>query len=91
MLRVDTARKIVRKDTVLDTIDSIYKLHKEKSKEEKRNLVQQQLLNVTVMTNYGKAQFYRIQDIEFKKLTDVYITEEENLLDYYERRYNIKV
>lgn len=36
-LRVDTARKIVRKDTVMDVIDSIYKNPKITDKEEKRN------------------------------------------------------
>jgi len=36
-LRVDTARKIVRDDYVLDVINNIYKLHKEKDKEDRRN------------------------------------------------------
>ena len=76
MLRVDTARKIVRKDTVMETINNIYKIHKDKSKEEKRSLILQLFLNTTVMANYGKPQFYRIQDIEFQKLTEVFITPE---------------
>ena len=32
-LRVDTARKIVRKDTVLERINAIYKEHQHKEKE----------------------------------------------------------
>jgi len=62
-LRVDTARKIVRKDTVLETINAVYKQNAQKDKEEKRNEVRRALIHSIVMTNYGKPTFYRIQDI----------------------------
>ena len=39
MLRVDTARKIVRKETVLEAINHIYSRYKGMSKEEKRNKI----------------------------------------------------
>ena len=35
-LRVDSAKKIVRDQTVLQVIDDIYKIHKDKEKEERR-------------------------------------------------------
>ncbi len=38
-LRVDSAKKIVRKETVLDCINQFYKIHEGKDKEEKRNLL----------------------------------------------------
>ena len=37
MLRVDTARKIVRNDTVLSLIQKIYKKYQDKDKDFKRN------------------------------------------------------
>lgn len=39
-LRVDSAKKIVRNQTVLQAIDEIYKMHQDKDKDEKRNLLQ---------------------------------------------------
>jgi hypothetical protein len=54
-LRVDTARKIVRDDYVLDAINSIYRLHKEKDKEDRRNEVRKVLNNAIIMTSYGNA------------------------------------
>ena len=62
-LRVDTARKIVRKDTVLEAINALYQVHSGKDKEEKRNEVKKALVNAIVMTTYGKPTFYRILDI----------------------------
>jgi len=91
-LRVDTARKIVRKDTVLETINAIYKKHGDKDKEEKRNEVRRALINSIVMTTYGKPTFYRIQDIEFKSLMSVPISEDiPNLREYYLQRYNLDI
>jgi hypothetical protein len=84
LLRVDTARKIVRSDTVLATINNIYILHKGKDKEEKRNEVKRALINAIVMTTYGKPTFYRILDIEFKSLMSIPINEDiPNLKVYY--------
>lgn len=39
-LRVDSAKKIVRNQTVLEIIDEIYKMHQDKNKQEKRNILQ---------------------------------------------------
>ena len=91
-LRVDTARKIVRKDTVLETINAIYKQHGQKDKEEKRIEVRRALINSIVMTTYGKPMFYRIQDIEFKSLMSVPISDDiPNLKEYYLKKYNIDI
>ena len=62
-LRVDTARKIVRKDTVLECINALYQVHSGKDKEEKRNEVKKALVNAIIMTTYGKPTFYRILDV----------------------------
>lgn len=39
-LRVDSAKKIVRNQTVLQYIDDLYKIHQDKDKEERRLVVQ---------------------------------------------------
>ena len=65
-LRVDSARKIVRKETVLELVDLIYKPHlKDEDKEEKRNRLRTEFIGQIVLTNYGKRTFYRILDLEF--------------------------
>lgn len=38
-LRVDAAKKIVRNQTVLDFIDQLYGIHRDKDKDEKRLLL----------------------------------------------------
>ena len=61
-------------------------------KEDKRNMIKQELISTIVMTTYGKPTFYRVLDIEFKKLEDVYVNQEcQNLIIYYQKKYNIKV
>jgi hypothetical protein len=83
-LRVDTARKMVRKDTVLDLINSIYAQNASKDKEEKRNEVRKALINSIILTNYGKLTFYRVLDVEFIDLTTYVINDQyPNLKDYY--------
>lgn len=66
-LRVDSVKKIVRNETVLDYIDGLYKMHEGKDREEKRQAIKEDLINKIVMTNYGKMQYYKIKDIQFKK------------------------
>lgn len=91
-LRVDTARKIVRNDSVLDVINSVYKVHAGKDKEEKRNELKKVLIDAIVMTNYGKSTFYRVLDVEFRSMLEVPISEEiPNLKEYYRLRYNLQV
>jgi hypothetical protein len=92
-LRVDTARKIVRDDYVLDAINSIYRLHKEKDKEDRRNEVRKVLNNAIIMTSYGKCSFYRILDVVFdKSVNDVRVSNEiPTLKDYYSKKYNINI
>ena len=91
-LRVDTARKIVRKDTVLDVINTVYKVHSGKDKEEKRNELKRVLIGAIVMTNYGKSTFYRVVDVDFKSMMEVPISKEiPNLKDYYRRSYNLDI
>lgn len=89
---MDTARKIVRKDTVMDVIDAIYKNPKITDKEEKRNEVKKALCNSIIMTNYGKLTFYRVVDVEFKSMLDVPISDDiPNMKAYYKAKYNIDI
>ena len=83
-LRIETARKMVRKDSVLEFINSMYIRHKHASKDEVRNLVKNSLINKIVLSNYGKANFYLVKDVEYRSATDVFISEKyPNLMVYY--------
>jgi len=62
-LRIDPAKKIVRNQTVLDFIDSMYAVHKNKDKEERRQVIKAELIGKIVMSNYGKTQYYQVTDI----------------------------
>jgi hypothetical protein len=91
-LRVDTARKIVRKDTVLDAINSIYRQHSSKDKEERRNEVRRALINSIILTNYGRYTFYRVLDVEFVDLKTYTVNEKyPTLIDYYFGKYNLEI
>ena len=65
-MRIDPAVKIVRGDTVLEYIHSLYKLNSSLSKEEKRKAVEAALIGKMVMANYGKNKYYVIDGIEFE-------------------------
>ena len=45
------------------------------------------------MTNYGKTKYVRIENIEFKNLTEVFLpnAENQNIIDYYFQKYNVTV
>jgi hypothetical protein len=64
-LRVDSAKKIVRNQTVLDFIDSTYMIHKDKDRDDRRMILKEKLIGQTVMSNYGKTVYHRIADIKF--------------------------
>jgi hypothetical protein len=91
-LRVDSAKKIVRNQSVLDIIDQVYKIHSDKDREEKRNLLQAELVGKVIMTNYGKAAYYRIEEVVFDdidtiKLEDASLT----LREYYQKKYDLNI
>jgi hypothetical protein len=90
-LRVDSAKKVVRNETVLDFINYFYRSHDGKDKEEKRTLLKAELTNKIVMTNYGKYAYYKVLDVQFKKAEDVIIDGNTNMLEYYYKRYNTRV
>jgi len=60
-LRVDSAKKIVRNQTVLEYIDEIYKKNESKDREDKRNIVQNTLKNQIIQVNYGNGRYYKIE------------------------------
>lgn len=91
-LRVDSAKKIVRNQTVLQVIDQIYKLHQDKEKEEKRNILQAELVGKIIMTNYGKAAYYRIDEVVFEDIESIRLEDASmSLREYYEKKYNLKI
>lgn len=91
-LRVDTAKKIVRNQTVLQYINELYKLHSDKERDEKRSILKQELINKIIMTNYGKTRYVRILDIEFSDIDATMVPEENcSIREYYTKKYNIKI
>jgi hypothetical protein len=72
-LRVDSAKKIVRNQTVLEAIDELYKIHSDKERDEKRNIISNELANKIVMTNYGKTRYHRIEEVVFAELTETFL------------------
>lgn len=72
-LRVDSAKKIVRNQTVLQFIDEFYKKQSDKDKAEKRNLLKAELVNSIIMTNYGKTRYHKIEDIVFADLEQYFL------------------
>ena len=72
-LRVEAVKKIVRNDTVLNFIDTIYGKHRgSKQKEEIQAIVKEELVGKVVMANYGKTNYYRIEDVLFGKPLEEY-------------------
>jgi len=67
-LRVDSAKKIVRNQTVLQAIDEIYKMHQDKDRDEKRNILQNEFSGKIIMTNYGKTSYHKIEEVVFQDI-----------------------
>lgn len=91
-MRVDTAKKIVRNQTVLQFINEIYRNNASASKEEKRELVKQSLIHKIIMTNYGKPRYVKVEDIAFLDMDTTFIPGTEmTIREYYTNKYNIKI
>lgn len=56
---------------MLQVIDDIYKIHQDKEKEERRLILQNELINKIVMTNYGKTSYHKIEEIVFQDLENI--------------------
>ena len=68
-LREDSAKKIVRNQTVLEFIDDLYKKNESKDRDDKRNIVKNALKDQIVQVNYGNGRYYKIEDVIYKDLT----------------------
>lgn len=55
----------MRNQTVLEFIDSVYKIHQDKEREERRVVLQGELNGKIIMTNYGKTAYYKIEEVVF--------------------------
>jgi metal-dependent HD superfamily phosphatase/phosphodiesterase len=93
-LRVDAAKKIVRNQTVLEFIDQLYGIHRDKDKDERRMLLKEKLVGQSVMSNYGKTVYHRVMDIRFEDMSTINVpTPEANLtlIQYYKVKYGITI
>lgn len=90
-LRVDSIKKVVRETTVLEFINGFYKEHAGKDKEDIRQLINQELSNKIVMSNYATMRYYRVTSVVFKKGSEVDLGLGQNMLDYFKKRYEITI
>lgn len=98
-LKIDIAHKILRTDTVLTSISSIYREHEALAKEEKRRLVKELLVGKTVLGMYGNYRYWRIDDIDFDLNCENFEFVDENdptgrkhnMLTYYKEKYELTI
>lgn len=93
-LRVDPSCKIVREESVLDVINQVYKRHGDKSKGEKRLVIQEELVGKMVMANYGRSKYYVIEEVLFEVGLNHAFTDNQqqvSLEDYYKNVYDIQI
>jgi hypothetical protein len=88
---VDSAKKVVRNESVLDAIDNFYSNNRDKDKEDKRNTLKTELTDKIIMTNYGTTRYYKIVDIQFKRADEVMIENDVSIATYFEKRYGMKI
>ena len=69
-LRVDSAKKIVRNQSVLDFINDVYSKNKNKDRDEKRAILKTELVGQIIMTNYGKSRYLKISDVIFDTIDE---------------------
>ena len=73
-------------------INNVYSEHKDKDRDEKRLKVKEALVGKTVMTNYGKARYLRIDDVLFETIDNIKISgTETNLRQFYAEKYHIQI
>lgn len=55
---------------MLEYINQIYSTNRDKDRDEKRNILKETLIGQTIMTNYGKTRYLRIEDVIFETVDD---------------------
>lgn len=91
-LTVDTTKKIVRNESVLEYINYVYKMNDGLERNEKREMVRKGLMNRTIMTNYGKTRYIKVEDVLFVDLSQVIIEScKMPLPEYYKFRYDYEI
>ncbi|XP_031505882.1 uncharacterized protein LOC116268318 [Nymphaea colorata] len=90
-LRVDSVKKVVRTETVLEYIDSFYRMYEGKDRDEKRMALKESLIGTIVMTNYGKMQYYKVKNVLFIKGEEVMLDENLSMTKYYYDKYKVEI
>lgn len=71
-LRIDAAVKVIRNETALEVINGIYSKYPNLNKQEKRRIVEMELIGKMVMANYGKCAHYIIESVVYDVPVDKY-------------------
>lgn len=64
--------RILQNKTVLEHINELYSKNNNLSKQEKRNIVKEDLIGKIVVGNYGNTKHWIVEDVDFD--TDFYST-----------------
>lgn len=93
-LRVDPVNKIVRSESVLKLINELYGQYSSASKEEKRNVVKENLIGKCVMANYGTNRYWKVEAVLFDTNTDDIVIDKntnQTLGEYYQKKYDLTI
>ena len=90
-LKIDTLTKLVVKQSVLQYINDIYQRNIDKDKNLRRQIVVDSLIGKTVMANYGKSMYWRVENVVFGHENKTYSigNKEITLAEYYFERYGL--
>jgi hypothetical protein len=66
-------------------------MHEGKDRDEKRQALKTDIEHRIVMTNYGKMQYYKVIDIQFKKAEEVMLNDKLSMLEYFAQKYGVVV
>lgn len=67
LLKIEPVNRIIRKETVLSYISTLYEQHSNLTKEGKRGAVKDALVNRSVMANYGTSATWKVESVVFDK------------------------
>lgn len=89
-INIDAASKVLRRDTVLDSIKQI----RDKAKNNYESRAKSELIGQSIITNYNRL-IYRIDELDFSRTPmDTFRLEdgtETTFLDYYRKKHNIEI
>lgn len=66
-LKIDMSHRLIRQENVLSIVKQIYKDNANMSKDDKRQLVREEIIGTQVIANYSNFRIYVVTDLLFDK------------------------